>query len=68
MNRLADFNQICMEITLGHDKVLIRFVLIFKATTGFIVPKLSQKCLSGCYLNNYFTGMLPKLHVYIIGA
>ena len=25
MNRMADFNQTCMDITLGHDEELIRF-------------------------------------------
>ena len=25
MNRLADFNLICKDITLGHDEELIRF-------------------------------------------
>ena len=24
MNRLADFNQICMDITLGHNEELLR--------------------------------------------
>ena len=27
LNLMADFNQICMDVTLGHDKELIRFLL-----------------------------------------
>ena len=41
MNQLADFNQICMDITFGHDKSWIGFGdldLIFKA-------KFKPKCV-----------------------
>ena len=39
MNRLSDFNQVCMDITLGHGEEMIRFGdldLIFKVTAGFV--------------------------------
>ena len=48
MNWLADFNQICMDITLGHDEELIWFCyldLFFKVTAGLKLPELSQKVL-----------------------
>ena len=45
MNQLADFNQICINITAGHDKKLNKFWLdlIFKVTVRLNPPKLSQK-------------------------
>ena len=46
MNQLADFNQICMNITFGHDKKLNRFGdldLIFKVTARLNPSNLSQK-------------------------
>ena len=39
MNRLADFNQIFMHITLGHDDELIMF------TPGLNLLNLCQKLL-----------------------
>ena len=44
MNRLPDFNQICMNITL--------WLVFFKVITGLKLPNLSQKCLFACYLMN----------------
>ena len=46
LNRLADFNQICMDIIFWHDEERIRFWwldLIFKVTVGLKLPNLSQK-------------------------
>ena len=40
MNRLPDFNHICMDITLGHGEELIS-----KVTTGLKLSNLSQKVL-----------------------
>ena len=60
MNWLADFNQICMDITLEHDEELIDFGdhdLFFKVIAGFKLPNLSQKMISlisafvVCYLD-----------------
>ena len=49
MNWSADFNQICMDITLGHDEELIRFFgnygQFFKVTMGLKLPNLGQKVL-----------------------
>ena len=45
---MADFNQMCIDITLGHDEELIRFddlVLIFKVIVEFKLQNLSQKKL-----------------------
>ena len=47
MDWLADFNQICMAVTLG-DEELIWFGdldLFFKVTVGLKLPNLSQKML-----------------------
>ena len=71
MNRLVDFNQICMDITLRHDEELIRFRnldLIFKGTAGFELPNLSQKVLVCMLSHEPLAGILPNLQVYIIGA
>ena len=46
MSQLADFNQICMDITFGHDKKLNRFGdldLIFNVTAKLNPPNLNQK-------------------------
>ena len=48
MNRLMDFNQICLDIPLGHDEELIDFGdldLFFKVSAGLKLPNLSQKVL-----------------------
>ena len=48
MNWSEDFNQICKDVTLGHDEELIRFSdtdLIFKVTAALKLPNLSQKVL-----------------------
>ena len=48
MNRLPDFNQIGMDITLGHGEELIRFGdldMILKVTAGLKLPNLSKKVL-----------------------
>ena len=64
MNQLADFNQICIDITFGHDKVLNSFGdldLIFKVTARLNLPNLSQKVLSHGPLDE----MLPNLQADI---
>ena len=46
MNWLADFNQICMDITLGHDEELIDFGdldLFFKVSAGLKLAKFEPK-------------------------
>ena len=71
MNWLADFNQICMDITFGHDEVLIRFGdldLIFKVTAWLKLPNFSQRVLVYMLSHERLAGMLPNLHVYIIGT
>ena len=68
MNQLADFNQICMDITFGHDKKLNRFWcldLIFKVTVRLNPPKLSQKVFVCMLSYGPFDGMLPNLQAYI---
>ena len=48
MNWLADFNQTCTDITLGHDEELIMFWylnLFFKVTAGLKLPNINQKVL-----------------------
>ena len=49
MNWLADFNQICMNITLGHDEEFVfgfgDLDLFFKVIVGLKLPNLSQKVL-----------------------
>ena len=45
MNGLVDYNQICTDITLGHDEELIRFFcldLISKVTVGLKLSNISQ--------------------------
>ena len=70
MNRLAYFNQICMDIALRHDAELIKFWLdlIFKVAVVFKLPMLSQKVIVCRLSHEPLAGMLPNLHVYIIGA
>ena len=66
MNQLADFNQICMDITFGLPKSWIGFGdldLIFKVTTRLNPPNLSQKVL--CMLSHGpLDWMLPNLQAY----
>ena len=53
MNQLVDFNQICMDITFGHDKKLNSFDdldLIFKVTARL----QAKMCLSACYLIDHW--------------
>ena len=73
MNQLADFNQICMDTTFGHDKKLNSFGvldLIFKVTARLNPPNLSQKVFV-CMLSHGpldggpLDGMLPNLQAYI---
>ena len=55
MNQPADFNQICMDKTMGHDEELIRFGdldLISKVSAGLKVPNLSQNLIVCLYLMN----------------
>ena len=74
MNQLADFNQICMDITFRYDKKLNRFCgdldLIFKVTARLNPPNLSQKVFV-CMLSHGhgpLDGMLPNLQAYIRGS
>ena len=60
---VGGFNQICMDIKLGHDEELI----IFNVTVGFFAKFKPKKCLSAYYLMTII-GMLQNLHVYIIGT
>ena len=64
---LADFNQICTDITFGHDEELGfgDLHLIFKVTVGLILPNLSQKVLV-CLLS--YEPLAGMLHDYITGA
>ena len=58
MNWLADFNQICMDITLGNDEELISFGdldLFFKVTAGLKLQNMSQKVLV-CTLSHESAG------------
>ena len=62
------FNQICMDITFGHDKKLNRFWdldLIFKVTVRLNPPKLSQKVFVCMLSHGPLDGMLPNLQAYI---
>ena len=68
MNQLADFKQICMDITFGHDKKLNRFGvldLIFKVTVRLNPPKLSQKVFVYMLSHGPLDRMLPNLQAYI---
>ena len=60
MNRMADFNQICVDIILGHDEEPIRIGdldLIFKVTVGLKVQNLSQNVLV-CMTSHELVGRL----------
>ena len=55
MNQPADFNQICMDKTMGRDEELIRFGdldLISKVNAGPKLPNLSQNLIVCLYLMN----------------
>ena len=56
----TDFNQIFMDITLGHDEELIWFKcfdLFFKVSAGLKLPNLNQKVLVCTkYLTNQLAG------------
>ena len=68
MNQLADFNQICMDITFGHDKKLNSFGdldLIFRVTFRLNPPKLSQKMFVHMLSLGPLDGMLSNLQAYI---
>ena len=69
MNQLADFNQICMDITFGHDKKLnIGFGdldLIFKFTARLNPSNLSQTMFVCMTSHGPLDGMLPNLQAYI---
>ena len=70
MNRLADFNKTCINVTLGHEELIMfgDLDLIFKITAGHKLPNLSKKCLSASLSLEPLAGMLPNLHVNIIGS
>ena len=64
----CDFNQICMDITFGHDKKLIGFGdldLIFKVTAKLNPPKLSQTVFVCMLSRGILDGMLPHWQAYI---
>ena len=63
MNRLPDFNQICMDITLGHDEELI-----FKVTAGLKLPNISQKVIVCRVSHEPVGGFQPDIHAYNIRA
>ena len=66
MNWLADLNQICMDITLGHDEKLNRLVtLIFKVTARLNPPNLSQKVFVCMLSLSPLDGILPDLQAYL---
>ena len=68
MNQLADFNQICMDTTFGHDKTLNRFWWPWSNFQGHCQinpPKLSQKMFVCMLYNGPLDGMLPNLQAYI---
>ena len=56
MNQLADFNQVSMDITFGHDKMLNRFWWPWSNFQKVFVCMLSHGPLDG---------MLPNLQAYI---
>ena len=64
---LLDFDQICMGITLGHDEDG-ELDLIVNVTGRLKLPNLSQKVLVCMLFHEPLAGMLPNLHVYVIGA
>ena len=68
MNQLAGFNQICMDITLGHDEELSRLLPNFQGHCMLKLPNLSQKVLLCTLSHEPFAEMLLNLHVYIIGT
>ena len=60
-----------MDIALGHDEELIGFGdldLNFKDTARLKRPTWSQKVLVCMLSHEKLAGMLPNLHVYVIGA
>ena len=68
MNQLADFNQVSMDITFGHDKKLNKFgdlELIFKVIARLNPPKLSQKVFVCTLSHGLLDGLLPNLQAYI---
>ena len=56
MEWLSDFNKICMNITLGHDKELIRFCwpwpIFSRSLLDFNCQSWAKKCLCTQYLMN----------------
>ena len=65
MNQLADFNQICMDMTFGHDNKLNRFWWPWSNFQGYCLPKLSQKVFVCMLSHGPLDGMLPNLQAYI---
>ena len=68
MNQPADFNQICMDITFGHDKKLSRFWWQWSNFQGHyptLSTKLSQKVFVCMLSHGPLDGMLPNLQAYI---
>ena len=64
MHQLADFNQICMDITFRHDKKL-NGDLDLKVTARLYPQKLSQKVFVCMLSHGPLDGMLPNLQAYI---
>ena len=56
MNWSADFNQICMDITLGHDEELIRFLVTManfsRSLWDLNCQIWAKRCLCAQYLVN----------------
>ena len=68
MNQLADLNQICMDITFGHDKKLNRFSwpsTNFQGHCQINPPNLSQKVFVCMLSHGPLDRMLPNLQAYI---
>ena len=67
MNQLADFNQIRMDITFGHDKKQNRFSdldLIIKVAARLNPPNKPKVFV--CMLSHGpLDGLLPNLQAYI---
>ena len=66
MNQLVDFNQICMDITFGHDKIGFGDLdLIFMITARLNPPNLSQKVFVCMLSHGSLDGILLNLQAYI---
>ena len=65
MNQFADYNQIFMATTLGHDEEQIRFWRPSpKVTAGLKLPNLSQKVFVCMLSHEPPAVMLPNACLY----